>query len=66
MKSYLRNKGVRFTEVDISLDQAEREAMVTMTGQMCVPVVESRGRHVVGFSRSRLDELLMECSATMG
>lgn len=64
VKDYLRSKGVRFTEVDISQDEAEREALVRMTGEMSVPVTQYGDRFVVGFSRRRLDELL-ECAATM-
>lgn len=63
VKSYLRDRGVRYEEVDISLDQEAREAMVRMTGQMGVPVAQLGDRFVIGFSRRRLDELLQNCVA---
>ncbi len=57
-KVYLRSKGVRFNEVDVSRDAAAARDMVRRSGQSGVPVIDIGGRIVVGFNRPKVDELL--------
>lgn len=57
-KSYLREHSVPFREVDVSRDPAAQRDLVRRTGQMEVPVIEIDGRPIVGFDRSRIDQLL--------
>jgi glutaredoxin len=57
-KTYLRSKGVRFREVDVSRDPKAAQDLVRRTGQMGVPVIEVDGRPVVGFDQRRVDQLL--------
>ncbi len=57
-KAYLRSKGIRFNEVDVSRDQAAARDMVRRSGQMGVPVIEIGGRIVIGFNRPMIDQLL--------
>ena len=50
--------GVKYTELDVSRDQAAAEEMVKLTGQMGVPVIVVNGQPVIGFDRTRLQSLL--------
>lgn len=57
-KTYLRDRGVRFKEVDVSRDARAASDLVRRTGQMGVPVIEIDGRPVVGFDQRQVDRLL--------
>lgn len=58
VKSYLRQHGIPFREVDISKDEREAERLVRKSGQMGVPQTEINGKIVVGFDKNKLDSLL--------
>ena len=58
LKSYLEQRGVGYTERDVSVDRAAAEEMVQISGQMGVPVTVIGDQVVVGFDRARLDSLL--------
>ncbi len=58
VKIFLSQKGVAFTEHDVSVDEAAAEEMVRKTGQMGVPVILIDDEVVVGFNRARLEQLL--------
>jgi len=58
VKDFLNRRGIKFTEIDVSLDQAAAREMVQQTGQMGVPVSVVDGQTVVGFDRARLEQLL--------
>lgn len=48
-KSLLGRKGVSFSEIDVSMDEGEREAMVKRAGgRMTVPQIFINGDHVGG------------------
>ncbi|OGO18642.1 MAG: hypothetical protein A2Z15_05525 [Chloroflexi bacterium RBG_16_50_11] len=49
---------MKFTEYDVSRDEAKAEEMVRISGQMGVPVIAIDGQIVVGFDRNRLKSLL--------
>ena len=57
-KQYLRQRNVKFREVDVSRDAAAARDLVRRTGQMGVPVVEIDGRPIVGFDQKQIDRLL--------
>jgi glutaredoxin 3 len=57
-KTYLRDRGVRFKEVDVSRDTRAASDLVRRTGQMGVPVIEIDGRPIVGFDQRQVDRLL--------
>lgn len=57
-KQYLRTRGIRFRDVDVSKDQAAARDMVRRSGQMGVPVIDIGGRIIVGFNRAEVDRLL--------
>jgi S1-C subfamily serine protease len=49
---------VKYSEYDVSRDRAAAEEMVSLTGQMGVPVTVIDGQPVIGFDRVRLQALL--------
>ena len=57
-KSYFREKGIQFTDIDVSRDQAAARDMVRRSGQMGVPVIDIGGQIVVGFNRPQINTLL--------
>ncbi len=57
-KQYFRQKNVRFTDIDVSRDQAAARDMVRRSGQMGVPVIDIGGKIIVGFNRPKIDQLL--------
>ena len=57
-KEYLSQKGIDYTEHDLSKDPGKAREMVEKTGQMGVPVVIIDENIVVGFNKTRIDELL--------
>ena len=58
VKSYLREKGFRFKDVDVSKDPKAAEDVVKKTGQMGVPVVLIKSRAIVGFNKAAIDKEL--------
>ena len=56
VKDYLKGKGLEFTERGID-DPKYREELISLSGQLGVPVTNINGDIVVGFSKKRLDEL---------
>lgn len=57
-KDYLKDKGVNFTDYNVATDLDARNQMVQKSGQLGVPVIDVDGNIVVGFNRTRLEELL--------
>jgi glutaredoxin-like YruB-family protein len=58
VKAYLYQRGVPFTEHDVSRDPQAAAKMVQLSGQRGVPVVLIDGQVVVGFNRPLIDRLL--------
>jgi len=57
-KKYLRQRGIRFKDVDVSRDPAAARDMVRRSKQQGVPVIDVGGKIIVGFDRPKLDRLL--------
>lgn len=57
-KEYMQEKGVEFTEIDVSTDQEAAAKMVEKSGQMGVPVIEVDGKIIVGFDKKELKNAL--------
>jgi len=64
LKAYLRQRGVPFTEHDVSRDQRAAAEMVRLSGQQGVPVTSMDGQVVVGFNRPAIDQLLARQAAS--
>lgn len=58
VKRYLRERGIKFKEVDVSRDPAAARDMVRRSGQQGVPVLDIGGKIVVGFDRPKIDKYL--------
>ena len=58
VKRFLSERGVKFTERDVSVDRDAATEMIQKTGQQGVPVTVINGQVVVGFDRARLEQLL--------
>lgn len=58
LKNYLRSRGIRFVDYDVSKDERKAMEMVRISGQMGVPVVVINGKVVVGFNKPLIDRLL--------
>lgn len=57
-KRYLRERGIRFRDVDVSRDPAAARDMVRRSGQQGVPVIDINGKIVIGFDRAKINQLL--------
>jgi len=57
-KSYFRQKGIKFRDVDVSKDPAAARDMVRRSGQQGVPVIDIGGKIIVGFDRPRINQML--------
>lgn len=57
-KQYLDEKGVEYTNVDVSADQDAAAKMVELSGQMGVPVIDVDGKIIVGFNKDELNAAL--------
>jgi glutaredoxin-like YruB-family protein len=57
-KKYFREKGIKFSDVDVSCDPAAARDMVRRSGQQGVPVIDIGGKIVVGFDRAKINKYL--------
>jgi glutaredoxin 3 len=57
-KAYLRQRNIKFKDVDVSRDQAAARDMVKRSGQQGVPQILIGSKVVVGFDRQKIDKLL--------
>jgi len=57
-KDWFKNKGIDYTEFDLSIDAAKRDEVIEKTGQMAVPVIEIDGEIIIGFDKARISQLL--------
>ena len=60
VKAYLNQRGVPFTEHDVSRDPQAAAEMVRLSGQRGVPVALIDGQVIVGFNRPLIDQLLAQ------
>ncbi len=57
-KEFLTAKGIPFTNFDVSTDEAKRNEMIEMTGQMGVPVIVIGEDIMIGFDKGKLADKL--------
>lgn len=55
----MAERGIGFTEVDVSQDRASAEKLYQVSGQLAVPVITVGDEVIVGFNQERLDQLLV-------
>jgi len=58
LKKYLKEKNIRYTDIDVSKNQTAAQEMVKKSGQQGVPQTTIAGTHIVGFDKARIDSLL--------
>lgn len=58
VKRHFQANGIKFREVDVSVNQKAAEEMVRKSGQQGVPQTEINGQIVVGFDKMRINTLL--------
>ncbi len=58
IKSYFKQHRIRFTDIDVSTNQAAAEEMVRKSGQQGVPQTDINGEIIVGFDKGRINRLL--------
>ena len=58
LKSYLRQHNIRFRDIDVSKDENAAREMTARSGQQGVPQTDINGRIIVGFDKTRINELL--------
>ena len=58
LKSYLKQQKVRFRDIDVSRDQNAAKEMVNRSGQQGVPQTDINGQMIVGFDKTRINQLL--------
>ena len=57
-KAYFRQKNIKYSDIDVSRDMAAARDMVRRSGQQGVPVIDIGGKIVIGFDRSKINQLL--------
>ena len=57
-KAYFKENNIKFTDVDVSADEAAQKEMVEKSGQMGVPVIDIDGKILVGFDQGKIEEAL--------
>lgn len=57
-KEFFGEKGVKYTNHDVSTDLAKRQEMIDMTGQMGVPVIKIGDDVIIGFDKPKVANLL--------
>jgi glutaredoxin len=57
-KEFLSQKGYAFTEYDVTKDRAALDEMVKISGARSVPVIAACKEVMVGFDKTRLEQML--------
>ncbi len=57
-KEFFAEKGIEYTEYDVSMDEVRRNEMMEKTGQMGVPVIEIDDKIIIGFDKDKISEML--------
>jgi glutaredoxin-like YruB-family protein len=53
-KAFLQENKIEFEDIDVSVNQAAAQEMISKSGQMGVPVVDIDGQIIVGFDKRRI------------
>ena len=57
-KSFLDEKNVSYTDLDVAEDKEARNEMIKISGQMGVPVISIDDQVLVGYNESKLKQAL--------
>ena len=58
LKSFLKEKGFQFEDIDVAEDAKAREEMIEKSEQMGVPVVDINGQMIIGFDKEKISQIL--------
>ena len=58
VKDFLKEKGVDFEDIDVSVDSRAAEEMIQKSRQMGVPQIEINEKIIVGFDREAIEREL--------
>ncbi len=59
VKKYLQSKGVEYQEFDVEVDDAARDELYKISGDLTVPVTTVDGKdYVLSFDKEKLDKML--------
>jgi glutaredoxin-like YruB-family protein len=58
LKNFLKEKDIRFQDIDVAGDTKAVQEMIEKSGQMSVPVIEIDGKVIVGYDRKELEKAL--------
>ncbi len=58
VKDYLKERNIKFEEVNVGKDHKAAMEMVKKSGQTGVPVIEIDGKIIIGFDREAIDKAL--------
>jgi len=58
LKTYLKQNNIQFQEIDVASNPSKAEEMVRRSGQQGVPQTDIEGQMIIGFDKSRINQLL--------
>ena len=58
LMEFLKEKGIKFEEIDVSKNKKARDEMIKKSGRLEAPIVEIDGQIVVGFDKEKIVKLL--------
>ena len=61
-KEYFKDKGLEFTEKDITTDQEALKFVLDEVGQAVTPIITIDGEVIIGFDRPKIDKALEKTS----
>jgi glutaredoxin-like YruB-family protein len=57
-KKYFKENHIPFTEYNVARDMRKAEEMMKKSGQMGVPVIDVKGKIIVGFNKTEVERAL--------
>ena len=57
-KQFLKENGIEFEDIDVSINQEKAQEMVEKSGQMGVPVLDINNEIIVGFDKGKIKAAL--------
>ncbi|MBN1923199.1 MAG: glutathione S-transferase N-terminal domain-containing protein [Nanoarchaeota archaeon] len=57
-KEYLKKKGVKFIDFNVSSDEKARKELFEKSKQLGVPVIDFNGEIIIGFDKEAIDNVL--------
>ena len=58
LKDFLKEKKVKFKDINVAEDRKALDEMVEKSGQMGVPVIDIDGKIIVGFDKTAIERAI--------